>query len=298
MLRPHQINSDGGAPRLRFALSSASRPVRDVAWALEDRLLWRTGDLLRRAGEAARWPFERIVRAPLERLAWPLERWLLWPLEERFGDWGLPLRAGLAVLALAGGVAALAIVANGGGHSSPLTSTLPAPAPAAEWVPSEAQPAPVLRGAPPDFTRPADSGQSKATASHSSTAPPSKAVSTPAGSAKSDAPAAPAALKVAHRFADAFVLYETGQTGNDVRAVFGETATPRLSQALLRRPPRLPANVKVPQAKVVNVVPGPRSGSTYMVSVSLLRVGVTSELRVQMQRDAGSGEWRVTDVLG
>jgi hypothetical protein len=67
---------------------------------------------------------------------------------------------------------------------------------------------------------------------------------------------------------------------------------------LLRRPPRLPANVKVPKAKVLNLVPGPVLGDTHTLSVSLLRVGVTSELRIDMQRDKKTGEWRVTDVLG
>ena len=57
--------------------------------------------------------------------------------------------------------------------------------------------------------------------------------------------------------------------------------TKQLSQALLQRPPRQPAAVKVPQAKVVNVVAGPSKDGVYPVSVSLLRVGVTSELRLE-----------------
>ncbi len=81
------------------------------------------------------------------------------------------------------------------------------------------------------------------------------------------------------------------------KAVFGETATPQLAEALAERPPRLPANAKVPKAKVVNLVPGPRRGSAYTVSVSLLRVGVTSELRLSLQHSKADG-WQVTDVLG
>jgi hypothetical protein len=111
-------------------------------------------------------------------------------------------------------------------------------------------------------------------------------------------PAGPAATKVAHRFADAFVLYETGQGNAKVRAAFAETATPKLAHSLLRRPPRLPANVKVPKAKVLNIVPGPKRGDTYTMSVSLLRVGLTSELRIAMQRDERSGEWHVGEILG
>ncbi len=56
--------------------------------------------------------------------------------------------------------------------------------------------------------------------------------------------------------------------------------------------------MKVPKAKVVNIVPGPRHGGTHTLSVSLLRVGVTSELRIDVKRDEKSGDWQVTDVLG
>ena len=110
-------------------------------------------------------------------------------------------------------------------------------------------------------------------------------------------PAGPAALEVARRFSNAFVLYETGQGSTRVRAAFGSTATPALAQSLLRRPPRQPASVRVPKAKVLNVVAGPSSGGVYTVSVSLLRVGLTSELRLEMEK-AKHGKWHVTDVLG
>ena len=58
---------------------------------------------------------------------------------------------------------------------------------------------------------------------------------------------------------------------------------PQLARALLQRPPRLPANAEVPKAKVLNVVPGPRSGDTFTLSASLLRVGITSELRIDVE---------------
>jgi hypothetical protein len=83
-----------------------------------------------------------------------------------------------------------------------------------------------------------------------------------------------------------------------VRAAFHATASPQLARDLLRRPPRLPANVEVPKARVLNVVPGPRHGDTFTLSASLLRVGVTSELRLDVQRDEASGEWKVMEVLG
>ena len=53
----------------------------------------------------------------------------------------------------------------------------------------------------------------------------------------------------------------------------------------------------MPQAKVVNVVAGPSKGSVYTVSVSLLRVGVTSELRLELEQGVGK-KWQVTNVLG
>ena len=105
------------------------------------------------------------------------------------------------------------------------------------------------------------------------------------------------AIAVARDFSSAFVVYETGGEKSEVRKVFATTATPELSKALLKRPPRQPADVKVPKAKVLNIVPGPSQGGVYTVSVSLLRVGVTSELRLEMEKLKDEG-WRVTNVLG
>jgi hypothetical protein len=110
-------------------------------------------------------------------------------------------------------------------------------------------------------------------------------------------PAPKAAKRTARRFAQAFVVYEVGGVDGQVRKAFGETSTRQLSKSLLQRPPRQPADVKVPKAKVVNVVAGPSKGKVYEVSVSLLRVGVTSELRLQLEQGPGK-KWQVTDVLG
>jgi hypothetical protein len=110
-------------------------------------------------------------------------------------------------------------------------------------------------------------------------------------------PAPKAAKRVARHFAEAFVVYETGGVDAKVRSSFRHTTTKQLSKALLRRPPRQPAAVKVPQAKVVTVVAGPSKESVYEVSVSLLRVGVTSELRLAMEQGPGK-KWQVTNVLG
>ncbi len=109
-------------------------------------------------------------------------------------------------------------------------------------------------------------------------------------------PAGPEAMKTARRFAEAFVLYEIGEGSGRAKRTFSETATPQLAKSLADRPPQLPGNAKVPKAKVLNIVPGPRRGRTYTVSVSLLRVGVTSELRLDLKRNKDS--WSVTNVRG
>ena len=100
------------------------------------------------------------------------------------------------------------------------------------------------------------------------------------------------AIAVAHEFAETFVVYETGGDKTEIRKGFAATTTPELRRALLRRPPRQPAGIAVPKAKVLNVVAAPSHGS-----VSLLRVGVTSELRLQLEQ-LKNKEWRVINVLG
>ncbi len=106
-----------------------------------------------------------------------------------------------------------------------------------------------------------------------------------------------AAKQTARRFAQAFVVYEVGGVDGKVRSEFRHTSTKQLSRALLHRPPRQPAAVKVPRAKVVNVVAGPSKDGVYPVSVSLLRVGATSELRLELEQGVGK-KWQVTNVLG
>ena len=255
-----------------------------------------------------------VVRWPFERATWTAERRVVWPLGERAAGRGISgssLAVG-AALAATCAVAAVAIVA--GGSSSEESTVAEAPTSVAvEQSAPTAKPAPVLHGAAPDFTpeggdatkvanrdtviasKP-DAGAPGSSSSSSSSS--SSAVATPSSVDRTAVDPGPAAIEVARRFSGAFVLYETGDDGSQVRAAFDATASPRLTQALLRRPPRLPANVKVPKAKVLNVVPGPRHGNTFTLSASLLRVGVTSELRIDVQRDDASGEWQVTDVLG
>jgi hypothetical protein len=279
----------------------------NAAWAVEERVVWGAGDAFRAAADIVKWPFERI--------AWALERGLIWPLQERTADWDRPLRAAglaLAIVAAIGvGVAGLLWAAPDNGGNATLAQAPPPPhLPIAPKQTKAATPAaPVLHGATPIFEPRAtnsvgDISQAQAkTKAHATPTDtpksPAEATGAKAGAgaaATEGLPAGPAAIGVARQFANAFVLYETGADSSKVKAAFAETATPQLSHTLLRRPPRLPANVKVPTAKVLNVVAGPSHSGIYSVSVSLLRVGLTSELRLDMQRIKDN--WLVTNVLG
>lgn len=298
--------------RLRSSLAN-------VALAVEERVVWSTGDAIRSASDAVKWPFERG--------AWAIERGLIWPLQERLGGWNGPLRAAavgaVALAAVVVGVAGLLWAApdNGG---SPVAAQTHAPASLAihtSQPPPSTASGPTLHGAAPVFTPPA-SGDAAKVAGEEAVAAPTATSASKAGDASTSSaataatgqPAGPAAIKVARQFSDAFVLYETGEGSADVRTAFAATATPELAHSLLKRPPRLPANVKVPRAKVLNVVPAPSSDGVYPVSVSLLRVGLTSELRLDIEwvKKSGTGDrgpsglssgpdggkWLVTDVLG
>jgi hypothetical protein len=169
---------------------------------------------------------------------------------------------------------------------------------------------PVLKGAAPSFDLgdrvgvakaagdEADANGSETQTGDEATGGQTSSPEAAAASSSSAAPvpAGPAAMKIARRFSDAFVFYEVGEHPARAKAVFGETAAPQLATALSERPPRLPQDAKVPKARVVNLVAGPRHGKAYTVSVSLLRVGLTSELRLEMEKS--DGEWLVTVVRG
>jgi hypothetical protein len=267
----------------------------------------------------------------VEDVSLALREHVVWPVEDRFlglSDRGRALVAGGAVaLALGIGVGAFALGGSGGDSeavsvrvaevSKPVASD-PTPAPA------KTEEDPTLHGATPVFKAPADGGSAKvdpsepvsdntsaaaaaATADNTGNAATDKISSTPGAAptaarastapAADGPPAGPKAIAVAHRFATAFVIYETEGEKDVVRKTFAVTTTPELRRALLQRPPRQPAGVKVPKAKVLNVVAAPSRGDIYPLSVSLLRVGVTSELRLEMEQ-LPSKQWRVSNVLG
>lgn len=313
---PQPGTTEAGESTLRSRLG-------DAAWSAQD-------GLRRGSAEATRTTAE-LVREPFDRVSWGLRHGLVWRLEDRTEGSGPRTRAlgfGLAVvLAAAVGVFGL-IWAAPDGPQGPAASRATAVAvvtPAApKPAPKPEPPAPTLHGAAPVFgpqtsssaaklgaakelaaashhhhasSQPSSTAASAATEVISSTPKQSSASASTAQESAAGKPAGPAAIGVAREFAGAFVRYETGDHEGEVRKTFGKTATPELTRALLRRPPRLPAHVKVPQAKVLNVVAGPSHGQVYAVSVSLLRVGVTSELRLSMERLKGK-QWRVTNVLG
>jgi hypothetical protein len=290
--------------------------VGDSLWAAQDRVRSALGGAFR--GVA------RATGDAAERASFPLQKRVFWPLEDRAATAGGPTRTlagGIAILvAAAVGVAGLIWAAPDGRQNTAPSAVVAARAPSLGEgaAPAAKRPAPTLHGAAPVFkpARPTEasevepveatisstpSGSTKASSSDAAGSGAATSSSAATQSAEVESidgrPAGPAAVAVAHDFSDAFVVYETGGLDGGVRRAFGETATPELSRALLRRPPRLPANVEVPRAKVLNVVAGPSHDGVYAVSVSLLRVGVTSELRLDMEQLKGR-EWRVTNVLG
>jgi len=298
--------------------SARFSPVGDALWSAQDRT--RTG-----------------AKRGFERLSWKVRQllWTLRDRAELAGAPARALAVGTLVLLAAGvGVAALLWAAPDHGKrqatvaavSAPALDPAPAPTPSRPAEP----PAPTLHGAAPVFessdsngTGGVDASQATGALNSSGTAKPNstagneaagtKISSEPATGSSTDATssadaakarpargpvAGPAAVAVASRFATAFVGYEVGEAEDPkVQSALEATTTPQLGQALMERPPRLPANVEVPKAKVLNVVPAPSREGVFPISVSLLRVGTTSELRLEMQKLKGK-DWLVTNVLG
>ena len=308
MLRRRHIDPDPGGSRLRAILTAPLRLLRAIGWAIRERLLWPVADLFRSIGELLKWPFQR--------LGWGVERRVLWPSRERLASWGLIRRiAGAGALAVVAiGAAALGVFLASEEKPTDQLSAVShlalANTESVVVIPAPAEPA--LRGTPPVFgvedgvkVTNAKGGKEGGGASGVNGADKSDSGSAGGDTAEAGAaatskqkpvPAGPAATKVARRFSEAFVFYEVGKRPERAKVIFEETAAPDLAEALIGRPPRLPEDAKVPKARVVNLVPGPRRAKTYSISVSLLRVGATSELRLSLQKK--DGVWLVTDVRG
>jgi hypothetical protein len=249
--------------RIRASADQAGWTIREAAWGFEERVLWRGRD-------ATRGALERAARAtePLQRL---IQTRLTWPLADAYRGRGRRTRAALAAsgatLALAAGAAGV-ITAPDQSSTQPAVPP-PAPVAAAPQVSNTV----VLQGVTPQF----QAGDSEVPST-----PAPKPTAKPA--------------QVAWEFAQAFVAYEVGQSSKATRSAFASTAAKPLVKALKADPPRLPANGKVPEARVLNVVLGSGSKQQVTASVSLVRLRALSELRLTLTRT--DGEWRVAQVLG
>jgi hypothetical protein len=304
----------------------ATWPLRKLTWLIEEKVLWPLADAFRnRTGrsyahvrvEPVPEPLDEVVPQPLEAAAAPslegaagtVDRRIFPRMRDRFrnrfGTSGRDVFVVLGTVAVALGVG-IGVVAITGPHgSAPTTDSAAAPsasAPAtvqtnaATGAQDAAAQTPSLQGVSPNFkssSKAAEANAGAATKTQAATAQGTNAKpsSIPPGGAD-DA----AALHTAQNFASAFVLYEVGKSNAKVNQTFARTATPALAKALRDRPPRLPNSVKVPTAKVQNVVLGAKSGKSLDASVSLLRLGAISELRLTLiQRHKA---WVVSEVRG
>lgn len=298
-------NDNHAAPETRSLGSRVAWPVRRAWWAIQEGVLWRASDIGRALADDARWP--------LERAAWGVRRFIVWPAADLFASRGALGRSGIAAtLLIAGGAAAFGGVqlADREDPAPDMEQVAAVTAPVAEVenrVPNavaeapDPQPTgPVLQGVAPTFEPVSSEEAGAAEPAAEDTAAPDAAAEGSVTEADENAPDPDTVrepLTVARRFAAAFVSYEIGEAISEARTVFRETASPALARALADRPPRQPASVEVPRAKVLNIVPGPRRDEMLAVSVSLLRLGATSELRLDLER-TDDGDWRVGDVRG
>jgi hypothetical protein len=249
---------------IRISAEDAGWTIREAAWGLEERVLWRGGDATRgaldRAGRAML-PLHRLIQT---RLTWPAAD----ALRQRSGRTRAMLAAGAATVAMAAAV--------GGAMSATDHPSASHGLPVAASVTRAHQGAGLtaLQGVTPHFQ-----------AGHADAAPPQP---------PTQASAPPA--QVAWQFAQAFVGYEIGHSSKKTDAAFAATATKPLVKSLSADPPRLPATGKVPEARVLNVVLGAAGKEQVTASVSLVRLRAISEVRLTLTKTAD--EWRVAQVLG
>jgi len=256
---------------IKHSADDARWGIREAAWNVEERVLWRASD-------ASRAALQRALRAvaPLQRL---IQTKLVWPLSDRLDDHGAGTRTALATL----GVTAALGAGAAGAITAGSDQATPAAAAAQALVPQPGDLGASLQGVPPDFV--ADPNASTTTAAAKPAPPPSE---------PSEAAALPG--NVAWNFAQAFVQYEVGEVDEKAEQTFKSSATKPLASALSMNPPRLPEGAKVPEAEILNVVLGKKAGKQMTASVSLVRLQAASELRLTLQEtDEG---WRVAGVLG
>lgn len=254
---------------------------------------------------------------PVRRIGWFLEKYVLWPISDSFRRIGNAFRyrspfayigATLMVTVTAGAIAAAVYFYNQSEQDEPAvpqtaiaTETVvppvptptPAPVPGADTTPNSGNADNTLQGVVPSFNtsgkkKTSNSGKSDDSSDQAAGPKLPATVVRPAPTPK----AAP--LKVAHQFATTFARYEIGSKGASKE--FSQTATPKLAKELKNNPPKLPSSGQIPKATVVNVVGGSKKGSSMDVSVSLMRSGASSELRLGLTREKGG--WLVSQVRG
>lgn len=298
---------------MRGLFESATWPLRKLAWLIEEKVLWRVADSLRRRptyspsdSDSAYIPAQTdltyspppqtealTAAAPAARTEPTFPR-LRAPLRD------LSIALATVVVAIGAGIGVATMLGDDDGTQQPSASAHAPRSEAASEPRPDSGPA-TLQGVAPDFEGSSKSAESSAGAAATDTqASPlqgtnAKPSSIPPGVARNIA-----AMNSARDFAGAFVLYEVGESTAEVRKAFARTATPSLAKALQDRPPRLPDSVRVPTAKVQNVVLGTSIGGENArqleASVSLLRLGDISELRLTLSlRD---GDWLVSEVRG
>lgn len=250
---------------------------------------------------------------PIRRFGWFLEKHLLWPIADSFRrfrnafSYRSPfayIGATLMVTVTAGAIAAAVYFYNQSESqkTEPVTAdptiaaetiapTYPSPTQTPTTVqdttPHSGNADSTLQGVVPNFTTSGKTGSDKKSGSSLQKLP--NTVVRPSPTPKS------APLKVAHNFATTFVSYEVGEKG--ASKAFEATATSKLAKELKQNPPKLPSNGQIPKATVVNVVSGKKSGDSMAVSVSLMRAGAASELRLALTKEKGDG-WLVSEVRG
>src|SRR5262249_49945217 len=205
--------------KLRVSAEHAGWSIREAAWGLEERVLWRgsdaTQEALQRAGQTI---------APLQKL---IQTRLTWPLSDAYRARGRKAQAAIAAstaaLALATGAAGVITAPHHPTAETAASTPVPTPVPPAPPLPTL-----VLQGTTPKF----QSG-------HARVAPQPQ-----------PKPSKPAA-QVAWDFAQAFVGYEVGRSGDQTEQVFADTATKPLAKTIASDPPRLPAAGTVAPARAV-----------------------------------------------
>ncbi len=247
---------------------------------------------------------------PIRRVGWFLEKYVLWPISDSFQRIGNAFRyrsplayigVTLLVTVTAGAVAAAVYfyeqsgkndnpaVADSAIQAETVVPPVPTPTPTPVTDPNAGQGSDnTLQGVVPSFAASGTQKKNANSGKQNQQQLPETVVR--------EAPTPKAApLKVAHQCASTFVNYEVGDKKAADKVT--KTATSKLAKELKKDPPKLPSTGQIPKATVVNVVRGKKDGDQMAVSVSLMRSGASSELRLGLTREKGDG-WLVSSVRG